>query len=139
MWFLSFGRWEDKRTVMGYANDFQDPRVLGNLILPLPGEGDTLEFTDLAASQVWAGVHFALECLGGRRGRKGADIDSDALVPTRDQRTLHTNEPTVPTMRPWVRDVAAGSDSDGPVGSSCFDDGMPSEPPPPPPSESNTL
>ena len=31
-WFLSFGRWEDKHTAMGYAKDFQDPRVLGELL-----------------------------------------------------------------------------------------------------------
>ena len=41
---------------MAYAKDFQDPRVLGDLLLPWPGEGDTLEFRDLGASQVWAGV-----------------------------------------------------------------------------------
>ena len=29
-WFLSFGRWDDKRTVMGFAKDFQGPRVLGD-------------------------------------------------------------------------------------------------------------
>ena len=67
--FLSIGRWEDKRTVMAYAKDFQDPRVLGDLLLPWPGEGDTLEFRDLAASQVWAEVHFALERLAGERQR----------------------------------------------------------------------
>ena len=58
-WFLSWGRWEDKRTAVAYAKDFQDPRVLGDLLLPWPGEGDTLEFRDLGASQVWAGVQFA--------------------------------------------------------------------------------
>ena len=55
-WFLSFGRWEDKRTAMAYAKDFQDPRVLGDLLLPWLGDRDTLEFRDLAASQVWAEV-----------------------------------------------------------------------------------
>ena len=67
-WFLSFGRWEDKRTAMGYAKDFQDTRVLGDLLLAWPGEGDTLEFRDLAASQVWAGVQLASERLGGGGG-----------------------------------------------------------------------
>ena len=59
---------EDKRTAMGYAKDFQDPRVLGDLLLPWPGEGDKLEFRDLAASQVWAGVPFASERLSGGGG-----------------------------------------------------------------------
>ena len=40
-WFLLFGRWEDKRTAMGYMKEFQDP---GDLLLPLPEEGDTLGF-----------------------------------------------------------------------------------------------
>ena len=70
-WFLSFGRWEDKRTAMGYVKDFQDPRVLGDLLLPWPGKGGTLEFRDLAASQVWAGVQFASEWLGEGGGRGG--------------------------------------------------------------------
>ena len=35
---------------MAYAKDSQDPRVLGDLLLPWPGDGDTLEFWDLAAS-----------------------------------------------------------------------------------------
>ena len=70
-WFLSFGRWEDKRTAMAYAKEFQDPRVLGDLGLPWPGDGDTLEFRDLAASQVWAGVQFATERLGGGGQRRG--------------------------------------------------------------------
>ena len=35
---------------MAYAKDFQDPMVLGDLPLPWPGDGDTLEFRDLAAS-----------------------------------------------------------------------------------------
>ena len=64
-WFLSFGRWEDKRTAMAYAKDFHDPRVLGDLLLPWRGEGETLEFRGLGASQVWAGVQFATERLGG--------------------------------------------------------------------------
>ena len=28
-WFFSFGRWQDERTVMGDAKDFQDLSVLG--------------------------------------------------------------------------------------------------------------
>ena len=70
-WFLLFWQWEDKNTAMGYAKDFQDPQVLGNLILPWPGEGNKLEFRDLAASHVWAGVQFASERGegGARRGR----------------------------------------------------------------------
>ena len=46
-WFLSFGRWEDKRTAMAYAKDFQDPRVVGDLLHLWPGDGDTLEFRGL--------------------------------------------------------------------------------------------
>ena len=81
-WFLSFGRWEDKRTAMAYAKDFQDPRVLGDLLLPWPGEGDTLEFRDMGASQVWAGVQFATERLGGGDQRhEGALLDSDESGP----------------------------------------------------------
>ena len=64
-WFLLFGWWEDKRTAMGYTKGFQDLRVLGGLLLPWPREGGKLEFRDLAASQVWAGVQFASERLGG--------------------------------------------------------------------------
>ena len=71
-WFVSFGRWEDKRTAMVYAKDFQDPRVLADLLLPWPGDGDTLEFRDLAASQVWAGVQFATERLGGGPASHGS-------------------------------------------------------------------
>ena len=66
--FLCFGRWEDKRTAMVYAKDFQDPRLLGDLSLPWPGDRDTLEFWDVAASQVWAGVQSATERLGGGGG-----------------------------------------------------------------------
>ena len=50
---------------MANAKDFQDPRVLGDLIVPWPGGKDTLEFQDFAASGVWAGVHFATETMGG--------------------------------------------------------------------------
>ena len=64
-WFLSFGRWEDKRTAMAHAKDFQDPRVLGDLLVQWPGGEDTLGFRDLAASEVWAGVQFATETLLG--------------------------------------------------------------------------
>ena len=32
-WVLSFGRWEDKCTAMEYEEDFENPRVLGDLIL----------------------------------------------------------------------------------------------------------
>ena len=79
-WFLSFRRWQDKRTAMAYAKDFQDPRVLGDLLLPWRGEGETLEFRGLGASQVWAGVQFATERLGGGdRRREGAVLDSDEL------------------------------------------------------------
>ena len=60
-WFLSFGRWDDKRMAMAYAKDFQDPRVLGDLIVPW-------QFRNLAASQVWAGVQFATERPGGGGG-----------------------------------------------------------------------
>ena len=45
--------------------------MLGDLIPPWPGDGDTLEFRDLAASQVWAGVQFATERLGGEGQRRG--------------------------------------------------------------------
>ena len=63
---------------MAYAKNFQDPRVLGDLLLPWPGEGDTLEFRDLWASQVWAGVQFATWRLGGGdRHREGPVLDSD--------------------------------------------------------------
>ena len=37
--FLSFGRWEDKRTAMGYAKDFQDPRVLATSFCRGLGKG----------------------------------------------------------------------------------------------------
>ena len=43
---------DGKITAMGYAKDFQDPRVLGDLLLPWPGEGDQMEFRDMAAGQV---------------------------------------------------------------------------------------
>ena len=58
---------EDKRTAMAYAKDFQDAKVLVDLIPLCPGDGGTLEFRDLAASQVWAGVQLATERLGGGR------------------------------------------------------------------------
>ena len=67
---------------MAYAKDFQDPRVLGDLLLPWPGEGDTLEFRDMGASQVWARVQFATERLGsGDRRREGAVLNSDEYGP----------------------------------------------------------
>ena len=64
-------RWEDKRTAMAYAKDFEDPRVLGDLLPPWPGDGDTFEFRDLVASQVWAAVQFASERFGRGGQRRG--------------------------------------------------------------------
>ena len=51
-WFLFWGRWDDKATAMGSAKDFQDPRVLEDLLLPWPGKGGALVFRDFSASQV---------------------------------------------------------------------------------------
>ena len=68
-WFLFWGSWEDKATAMGYAKDFQDPRVLEDLLLPWPGKGGALEFRDFSASQVWTGAVFANERLPDSGGR----------------------------------------------------------------------
>ena len=131
-WFLSWGRWEDKRTAMAYAKDFQDPRVLGGLLLPWPGEGDTLEFRDLGASQVWAGVQFASERLGGgdRRRKEGA-IDSD-------ESCTRAGGPRASGAGSRQRRGLVGERAWGigePVSgeSSCSDDESPLEPPPSPP------
>ena len=62
---------------MRYTKDFQDPRVLGNLLLPWHGEGDKLEFRDVAASRVWARGWVC----GGKAWwgqQHGAVLDSDA-------------------------------------------------------------
>ena len=71
---------------MAYAKDFQDPRVLGDLLLPWPGEGDTLEFRDLAASQVWAGVQFATERLGGGSVARGQILTRMTLAHKQESR-----------------------------------------------------
>ena len=69
---------------VGYAKDFSEPSVRGDLLLPRLGDGGKLDFRVWATSQVWAGVLFAPERLGDGRGRTGADIDSDAPVSTKD-------------------------------------------------------
>ena len=137
--FLSFGRWEDKRTAMGYKKDFHGPWVPGDLLLPWRGKGGTLEFRELAAKQVLAGVQFASKRLGGGRGKRGADLDSDVRVPAKDQPSLRANGPRSQSLRAGVRGAATGSDSAGLAGSSCSNDGTPSELPPPPLHERDTI
>ena len=34
-WFMWWGRWAHKATALWYANDFRNPRVLGELVLPV--------------------------------------------------------------------------------------------------------
>ena len=127
-WFLSFGRWEDKRAAMAYAKDFHDPRVLGDLLLPWPGEGDTLEVRDLGASQVWAGVQFASERLGGGdRRREGAVLDSD-------ESGARAGAPRASgagsrQRRGLVGEKACGISEPVSGGSSCSDEESPPEPP----------
>ena len=130
--WLSFGRWEDKRTAMAYAKDFQDLRVLGDLILPWPGDGDALEFRDLAASQVWAGVQFATERLGGGggSGAGGADLDSDDLGPR--TRVSRASGARGHKGRGAVVGSTGGNDEMVLEELTCLDEGSLSEPPPPP-------
>ena len=131
-WFLSFGRWEDKPTAMAYATDFQDPRVLGDVLPPWPGDGDTLEFRDLAAIQVWEGVQFATERLGGRGQRRmGAALDSDDPCP----RAGVSRTSGEGGRRRRGADVESARGIGEPVSeeSSCSDEGSLSEPPPSPP------
>ena len=117
---------------MAYAKDFQDPRVLGDLLLPWPGEGDTLEFRDLGASQVWAGVQFASERLGGgERRRKEAAIDSDESC-TRAG-TRRASGAGSRRRRGLVGERAWGIGEPVSGGSSYSDDESPPEPPPSPP------
>ena len=120
-WFLSFGRWEDKRTAMVYAKDFQDPRVLGNLLLPWPGDRDTVEFRDLAASQVWAGVRFASERWGGGQRRMGADLDSDDPGPRTS--VSRTSGDGGRRGRGAVVESASGNDDPVSEESICSDEG----------------
>ena len=117
---------------MAYDKDFQDPRVLGDLLLSWPGDGDTLEFRDLAATQVWEGVRFATERLGGRGQRRmGAALDSDDPGPQAGvSRTSGAGGP-----RRQGADMESGRGNGEPVSeeSSCSDEGSLSEPPPSPP------
>ena len=78
-------------------------------------------------------MQFASERVAGGRGKRGAELDSDARIPAKDRQSLSATGPKSQSSRAGVRGAAEDGDSDGLAGSSCSNDGTPLDPPPLPP------
>ena len=137
-WFLSFGWREDKRTAMASAMDFQDPRVLGDLLLPWLGTGT------LWSSGTWHLARFGRRCNSHPRGLEGgvtaqregggADLNSDDPGPPAGG--SQSSGARVRMERSAVVGSVEGSDQRVSGESTCSDDGALLEPPPFPPKRS---